>query len=97
MYLKSAERTNEEHMNQIVRSMIFSQGSNIDSTKVDSNHMRQRQKNRATFDLGGLVKVRSGLGGRSLAFVGVSMLSRCLSMLVNASWQGTEYEWVTPL
>jgi len=42
---------------------IFSQGSNIDKTKVDSNHIRWRQKKMPSLDLGGRVNVWSGFAG----------------------------------
>ncbi len=59
---------------RMVSRRIFSQGSSMDNTNVDSNHMRQRQKKSATGDLGGRAKLRSGLGGGNLVCVWVAIV-----------------------
>jgi len=45
------------------RRRIFSHGSSMERTKVDSNHMRLRQKNCPSFEFGRRVKVWLGFAG----------------------------------
>ena len=47
--------------------MIFSQGSSIEKTKVDSNHMRLFQRNMCNLEVGRRVNEWSGLGGGRVA------------------------------
>jgi len=52
------------------RRRIFSQGSSMERTKVDSNHMRLRQKNCPSLDFGRRVKVWLGFAGGRCACAG---------------------------
>lgn len=56
-----------------IQRIIFSHGSSMDSTNVDSNHILRRQRNIPSFDFGGRVEVWSGFGGGSVEEDAVSI------------------------
>lgn len=86
-YLKRPVITRMNETANIVNRRIFSHGSSMLSTKVDSNHILRRHRKRPSLDLGGRVKERSGLGLGSVACVGVAMAKN------NELWRGM-VEWV---
>jgi len=78
MYLSIPVKTSTKRKANIVSSNIFSQGSSIESTNVDSNHILFRQKNCARLDeVGRRVNEWSGLGGGKPAGIAfIAMLDR---------------------